>query len=746
VVQGAAERERLMRSLVIGASGQVGAQLMRVISLRGYPVAGTYFKHPIDGIRLDVRDRDSVGACINDFKPEVVYLPTNLAGGADYCETHPEEARELFVDGTASVLDAVSTADVRVVLYSSDYIFDGARGPYSEDDEPSPINVYGHLKADAEHLVRQASDKHLIIRTTVVFGWNPSSMDFAMQVWRRLSAGEPMRVPSDQVGNPTLADYLAEVTLRLVESGAEGIFNVVGRDRIPRSEFGKLLARTFALDPSLIIPVRTSELNRTARRPLEHGLKTSKLQSALGTEAMPLDEALKRLRRQWRTATHQKYSAPDGNQETTRLRSEIRERVQRYWEATNRPARFEPFKTRIQYAGRVFGADEVANLVDSGLDFWLTLGPYGEAFEARVKARFGAKDFLFVNSGSSANLVAVTSLTSPYLDRPLRPGDEVITPAVTFPTTLAPIVQNRLVPVFVDCEVGTYNPNPAQIEAAITSRTRAIVIPHTLGNPCRMDAISDIAKRRDLYLIEDCCDAFGSTFAGKLVGTFGDASTLSFYPAHHITTGEGGGVVVNRPGLSRIARSIRDWGRDCWCAPGENNTCGRRFGWCAGNLPEGYDHKYIYSHIGYNLKPTDMQAAVGVIQLDRLDSFVERRRRNFRRLYDGLSNLSDHLVLARWEKGAEPAWFAFPVTVAESGSRRALIAHLEGANIETRELFAGNILSQPGYQHIEHRVHGTLHGTERIMRDTFFVGVYPGITDEMVDFMIERFQAFFRSS
>jgi len=329
------------------------------------------------------------------------------------------------------------------------------------------------------------------------------------------------------------------------------------------------------------------------------------------------------------------------------------------------------------------------------------------------------------------------------LEGHLEKGDEIITPAVTFPSTLAPIVQNGLIPVLVDAEVGTYNINPYLIEKAISPRTRAIVIPHTLGNPCDMDVICDVARRHHLFLIEDACDALGSTFREKLVGSFGDMGTLSFFPAHHITMGEGGGVIINSARFSKIARSLRDWGRDCWCAPGESNTCTQRFGWQLGALPEGYDHKYIYSHIGYNLKPTDLQAAIGVVQAERIAEFVDKRRQNFLKLYQALEAYQDFIVLPRLDPRSQPAWFGFPITVKNGVSKRELVQWLEAAKIETRTVFGGNILRQPGYANIECRISGELTQSDVIMRDTFFIGVYPGLTQERVDFMIERLKSFF---
>ena len=434
-----------------------------------------------------------------------------------------------------------------------------------------------------------------------------------------------------------------------------------------------------------------------------------------------------------------------GGQDPAEIRASILDLVRQYYEVAHARKPFEPGKSRVHYSGRVYDQQEMLNLAESSLDFWLTMGPWGEKFEKRMQQFYRSRDFVLVTSGSSANLLMVSTLCARELDtllrkadRPrLQAGDEVITPAVTFPTTLAPIIQNQLLPVFVDCEVGTYNINPALIEAAIGPKTRCIFIPHTVGNPCDMAAIMDIANRHNLWVLEDSCDALGATFNGQLVGTFGDMASLSFYPAHHITMGEGGGVTINHPRLKKTARSIRDWGRDCWCDPGQNNTCGKRFEWSLGELPDGYDHKYIYSNIGYNLKPTDMQAAVGLAQIDKAADFIERRRHNFWRLYNGLKPFEEHFILPKIDERANPSPFGFPITVREGIERNAVTQQLEAANIETRLVFGGNILRQPGFLHIDHRVHGTLEQSDIIMNRTFFIGVYPGLNDEMIDYVID---------
>ncbi|MBI4063350.1 MAG: lipopolysaccharide biosynthesis protein RfbH [Elusimicrobia bacterium] len=431
------------------------------------------------------------------------------------------------------------------------------------------------------------------------------------------------------------------------------------------------------------------------------------------------------------------------------MRQEILDLVRQYYEQEfGRKPKFEPGRTKIHYAGRVFDGDEIINLVDSALDFWLTLGRYGNQFEEALKKFLGVKEVILTNSGSSANLVAISSLTSEKLANPLRRGDEVITPAVTFPTTLAPIIQNGLLPVFVDIEKDTLNVDCHTLEAAISKKTKAIVLPHTLGNLFDLDSLAALAKKYCLYFIEDTCDALGGTYDGRRAGSFGDFGTISFYPAHHITMGEGGVVVTNNEELAKIARSFRDWGRDCWCAPGVSNTCGKRFGWQLGDLPLGYDHKYIYSHIGYNLKPTDLQAAVGLAQMRKLPDFIATRRANFERFHRGLNHLQDFFILPRWHPKAKPSWFGFPLIIREgSGLQTSDLANfLEQHQIETRPIFAGNILKQPAYKNIAHRVHGPLTNCDYVMRNTLFVGVYPGLTETMIDYVLEVIEKATRTS
>ena len=431
--------------------------------------------------------------------------------------------------------------------------------------------------------------------------------------------------------------------------------------------------------------------------------------------------------------------------EAADTRNEILDLVGRYYRERHAPPPFDPDRDPVRYAGRVFGEEEMRLLVDSSLDFYLTASRFTEEFEAGIADYLGVSDALFVNSGSSANLVALTTLTSPRLgERRLKPGDEVITVAAGFPSTVAPIVQNGLVPVFVDVRLGDYNADPEQLRAAVTPRTKAIMLAHTLGVPFDLDTVMELVEQHHLWLVEDNCDALGTRYRGRLTGTFGHLATSSFYPAHHITTGEGGMVVTDDDELARIARSIRDWGRDCYCAGGENNTCGKRFGQQFGSLPHGYDHKYVYSHLGYNLKATDMQAAIGCAQLARLDGFIAARKRNHARLLQELRPYQDRLLLPVTPPNTDPSWFCFVITVREDAgfSRQELTGFLEVNRIETRTLFSGNLLRHPAFEAIERRVVGDLANTDAVMERTFFVGVYPGIDDARMDYVIHAFERF----
>jgi len=406
---------------------------------------------------------------------------------------------------------------------------------------------------------------------------------------------------------------------------------------------------------------------------------------------------------------------------------------------------FEPGKTVIPAAGKLIGAPELKNMVEASLDGWLTTGRFNDAFEKKLADFLGVKYLLTTNSGSSANLLAFTALTSPTLGlRALQPGDEVISVAAGFPTTVNPIIQNGCVPVFVDVDIPTYNIDASKIEAALSEKTRAIMLAHTLGNPYNLKIITELCKKHRLWLIEDCCDALGATYEGKMVGTFGDIGTLSFYPAHHITMGEGGAIFTNNPDLKRIIESYRDWGRDCYCGPGKDNTCGKRFGWQLGTLPQGYDHKYTYSHVGYNLKITDMQAACGLAQMDRANDFIAARKANFNYLKEQLTPLEEFIILPEATPNSDPSWFGFPITLRDDApvNRVDLLKYLDQHKIGTRLLFAGNITRQPYFEGRNYRLADSLARSDTVMTNTFWIGVFPALDTEMLDYTAQKISEF----
>jgi len=427
------------------------------------------------------------------------------------------------------------------------------------------------------------------------------------------------------------------------------------------------------------------------------------------------------------------------------IKKQISDLVRSYAQLTLKDQEFRPGESRVAVSGKVIGAEELNNMVAASLDGWLTAGRFNEQFEKELAQFIGVRHLITVNSGSSANLPAFNTLTSPKLkDRAIKPGDEVIGVAAGFPTTVNPIIQFGAVPVFVDIDLRTYNIDAEKIEAAITEKTRAIMLAHTLGNPFNLDVITALCKKYNLWLIEDCCDALGSTYDGKMLGTFGDIGTLSFYPAHHITMGEGGAVFTNSGQLKAIAESFRDWGRDCYCAPGKDNTCGKRFEWQLGDLPAGYDHKYTYSHLGYNLKISDMQAACGLAQLQKARAFIEKRKENFAYLKERLASCEEFLLLPNATPKSDPSWFGFPITLKpEAGVDRVhLLNYLNDNKIDTRLLFAGNLTRQPYMKGRNYRVSGDLTNTDVIMNDTFWIGVFPGLDEAHLEFMSEAIESF----
>ena len=435
------------------------------------------------------------------------------------------------------------------------------------------------------------------------------------------------------------------------------------------------------------------------------------------------------------------------NDNTLKIKSAILSLVDDYSNINFKQKEFVPGVSEVPVSGKVIGALELKNMVEASLDGWLTTGRFNEQFEKKLANFLGIKCLLTVNSGSSANLIAFSTLTSPKLkERAIQKGDEVISVAAGFPTTVNPIIQFGAIPVFIDVKIPTYNIDENLVEAAITKKTKAVMLAHTLGNPFNVKTIKEICDKYNLWLIEDSCDGLGSKFNSQYVGTFGDLATLSFYPAHHITMGEGGAVFTNSKKLERIAESFRDWGRDCYCDPGKDNTCNKRFGWQLGDLPFGYDHKYTYSHLGYNMKITDMQAACGLAQLDRLEGFIKKRKENFNFLYKSLKNLEEFLILPEVEKNSEPSWFGFPLTLKKNNkyNRNDLIKYLNENKIGTRLLFSGNLIKQPYMKNINFKVQGNLKNTDLIMENTFWIGLYPGLSKEQLQYSVLKIKNFFK--
>jgi len=435
------------------------------------------------------------------------------------------------------------------------------------------------------------------------------------------------------------------------------------------------------------------------------------------------------------------------NDKTVVIKNSILDLVDNYSNINFKEKEFIPGVSDVPVSGKVIGALELKNMVEASLDGWLTTGRFNQKFEDELSNFIGVKCLLTVNSGSSANLIAFSTLTSHKLkERAIQKGDEIISVAAGFPTTVNPIIQFGAIPVFIDVKIPTYNIDENQIEEAITEKTKAIMLAHTLGNPFNIKKIKYICEKYNLWLIEDSCDALGSKFDNKSVGTFGDLATLSFYPAHHITMGEGGAVFTNSKKLERIAESFRDWGRDCYCEPGKDNTCNKRFGWKLGDLPFGYDHKYTYSHLGYNMKITDMQAACGLAQLDRLEGFIKKRKENFNFLYKNLKDLEEFLILPESEKNSEPSWFGFPLSLKRNNkhNRNDLIQYLNANKIGTRLLFSGNLVKQPYMKNVDFKVHGDLKNTDLIMENTFWIGLYPGLSKEHLEYSVLKIKNFFK--
>jgi CDP-6-deoxy-D-xylo-4-hexulose-3-dehydrase len=722
----------MMRILIIGASGFVGNELYTLFSAN-HEVFGTYCKNPVSGLlKLDISSKEDVDRVLDILRPDAVIQPA-AQPWVDFCEQNPTASEQINFLGAKHVIDWCARHHAYYLFTSTDYVFDGNDGPYTENAKTRPLNVYGQHKLDVEkYVLEKLPTLGCIARTTTVFGWEAAGKNFVAKFIKVLEEGKESPVVSDQFATPTFVSDLAQAIVLLTEAKKTGVYHTAGSEYMSRLEFAEKIALVFGLDRNLITPISTEELKQPANRPRKGGLVCSKIQLELGFVFKTPFAALQEMK-----ATR----LQKGND----LKKRIVYSIKNYYQKAFAPDPFIPGKSAVPYAGRVFDAQEIMNAVDASLDFWLTLGPWDQKFCKKLGQKIGVRHVLLANSGSSANLLAVSALCSPLLgEKQLKPGDEVITLAAGFPTTVNPILMNNLVPVFVDIQLGTYDISIENIEKAMSPRTKAIIVAHTLGMPHDAGAIAAFAKEHDLFFIEDCCDALGTTIDGKHVGTFGDIGTLSFYPAHQITMGEGGAVFTDKPVLKKAMESLRDWGRSCWCLPGVANTCGKRFSWQLGDLPFGYDHKYIYSHIGYNLKPLDIQAAIGVAQLEKVDSFVAARKKNFSVLDENFKKYARYLILP--EKRGDPSWFGYLITVRKDApfTKKEFVAYLENHKISTRELFGGNLLRQPAYKGIVCRVVGSLENTDFIMHNTFFIGVYPGLNEEHITYMNMTVDAFFK--
>ncbi len=773
--------------LITGATGFIGSHLTRRMLAEGARVA--VLARSTSNLRLlndianrlqfhyaDVGERDAIAQVLEAVKPEIVFHLAAIGMSQPFVST--DIALRTNVQGTLNLLEAVRQVGTQRFVHSSTAYEYGEQdnAPNHPGEGFDPINVYSASKAAAWAFVRMYARAFgapaVTLRLHYVYGpGQPPTTLIPSAICAALEGRDLPMTPGQQKRDFVYVDDIVEGYVRAattpqidgksidlgtghsleIRRVVTQLFDMVGSSGRPQP--GALSYRPGEIMNQVANTLAARELlDWQATTPLEEGLKATidwykkfqiqnspSLPSRAGKFQIPAPDL---------RPPASDSRPPTSTLQLGALRKEIFGKVAEYYRLRHANRIFVPGQTRVQYAGRIFDERELINAVSASLDFQLTHGQMGAAFEQAIAQFLNIKAVIPTNSGSSANLIALSTLCAQQLHNRLHPGDEVITPAVTFPTTLAPIIQNNLAPVLVDCQLGNYNIDVEQLEAALSSRTRAIFVPHTLGNPVDMDQVMAFAQAHNLYVIEDCCDALGSRYDGQLVGTFGHLGTLSFYPAHHITTGEGGAVFTNSRRLARLATTLRDWGRDCFC--GYDNPpqgkCGQRFSRSIPGTSDTYDHRYYFTEIGYNLKMTEFQAAVGLAQLEKLPDFIAARKRHFGWLYDGLKRYEEFLILPTWSPQADPSWFAFPLCVRPGAriARRDLTTFLESRNIETRYLFAGNILHQPGYRAMKARVIGDLPNGDIVMHGAFFIGVYPGLDETRIAYMLEQFQAFFQ--
>lgn len=751
--------------LVTGANGFIGSHLVQRLVSQGARVAALVrntcnlraLSNLLDCIEIYYADAGERAAVLRAFeaaRPDIVFHLAAVGMSQPFISL--DEALRTNVIGTIHVLAAARQTGVQRLIHSGTAYEYGARDSAVRPPEGlDPINPYAASKAAAWAFVRMYARTFglsaVTLRLYYVYGPGqppmtliPSAVCAALQ-----DRDLPMTAGRQRRDFVYVEDVIEGYLRAAVAPDLDGRSIDLGSGQ--SHEIGQVVMRLFELAGSKgrpllgALPYRPGEImnqvaDTRAARELLDWQATTNLEDGLRQTI----EWYKVEGDKWKVESEQPSTF---NLRLATVRQEILDRVREYYYLRHAQRPFVPGQTRVQYGGRVFDERELINAVDAALDFQLTHGRFGQAFEAALAHFMGVRAVISVNSGSSANLIAMSTLCAQQLHQRLQPGDQVITPAVTFPTTLAPIVQNNLTPVLIDCQLGTYNLDVEQLEAALSTRTRALFVPHTLGNPVEMDKVMAFARQHDLYVIEDCCDALGSRYDGQLVGTFGHLATLSFYPAHHMTTGEGGAVLTNSRRLARLAITLRDWGRDCFCGfeNPPNGKCGHRFDRAIPASAGAYDHRYYFTEIGYNLKMTEFQAAVGLAQVDKLPEFIAARKRHFEMIYAGLKPYEEFLILPTWSPRADPSWFAFPLCVRPGApiARQALTTFLESRHIETRYLFAGNILHQPGYRHIRARVIGDMRNGDIVMRGAFFIGVYPGLDEQRIAYILEQFRQFF---
>lgn len=720
---------KIMRILVTGSSGLVGKCLVEHLR-KNHEVAGlsTSFS-PWTDFAADVSDKKAVDVALDAFKPQVIVNCAALTN-VDLCESEKGKAKKVNVDGTKNLCEWANRQEpcAKLVQISTDYVYSGeSKAPYDEESKTGPQNYYAQTKLLAEKEAQKAKS-HAILRTTSVYGFDPAGKNFLMQL---LECRKKRKIPNDQVSNPTDVSLVCEYVSAVIQKDICGTYLATGPESLDRYAFAKKIIKAFDLEPALFEPARTSELGQKAKRPLNLSTNSKKLQKLAGIAPQSVDSCLQKIKGQMTSA--------EG------LEKVVMADVERYYDAKASQRKFTLGQNYINAANKVFDSDELQNGTRAVLDCWWTEGRFALEFEKKLASFLGVKFVALTNSGSSSNLLALSTLTSHLLaERALKPGDEVIAVAAGFPTTVNPIIQLGLVPVFVDVDLETLNINPALIEKAISPKTKAIMIAHTLGNPFDLEKVMAVAKKHGLWVIEDSCDALGAEWDGKKVGSIADIATFSFYPAHQMTMGEGGAVVTSNPLLYRIMCSVRDWGRDCWCKPGKDNTCGCRFSQQHGKLPFGFDHKYVYSHTGYNLKLTDMQVAIGLAQLKKLPGFVAARRQNKEKMLKMLQKHSKYFLFQKPLPKANPCWFGFTITLTKDCPflRIDLVNFLDAKKINTRPVFGGNLTRQPYFERLKYRVASELANTDYVMNSTFWISCDPALTAEKMDYIAAAFDEF----